>query len=75
VVFVPVRSQRGLPVDELEEILRDLGIDEIPVDSAESPGEAVEKATGPILITGSLFLAGQALSEIQSQAEFEVSEQ
>jgi dihydrofolate synthase/folylpolyglutamate synthase len=78
-IFVRVKSQRGLSVEELSAFWNEVaGARDIPVETAESVAAAIESArreTGPILITGSLYLAGDALAELESTLEFEVSEQ
>jgi dihydrofolate synthase/folylpolyglutamate synthase len=78
-VFVAVRSQRGLPVGELETIWHGLKNSSIPFRTVEQLSDALREAgdqeTGTVLVTGSLFLAGEALAELQADAPFEISEQ
>ncbi len=77
-IFVKVASQRGLTVDDLENTWKTLDIGrQIPTDRAANAAEALEKAgaAGLVLVTGSLYLAGEALAAIRGGPPFEVSEQ
>ena len=77
-IFVKVASQRGLPIDHLATTWASLGLGPtISVDHAANAREALamtDSATH-ILITGSLYLAGEALAELRGGSPFEVSEQ
>lgn len=79
-VLVPVRSQRGLSHDELEAIFAEAEkMKAISFRPAEDAGKVLRelnaRESGKVLVTGSLFLAGEALAELGSGASFEISEQ
>lgn len=77
-IFVKVASSRGLDEDALETVWRSLALDEVPVERAATTADALEKARAsqdPVLITGSLYLAGEALAILQGGPPFEASEQ
>lgn len=57
---VPVRSQRGIHPEALADQLRDAGVESVK--AAGSLKSALEQCSAPILITGSLFLVGEALA-------------
>lgn len=57
---VPVRSQRGIHPEALADQLRDSGMESVK--AAGSLKSALEQCSTPILITGSLFLVGEALA-------------
>lgn len=61
---VPVRSPRALTADKLAACLRENGAGN--VQTAPSLGLALETAPRPLLITGSLFLVGEALSLLEN---------
>jgi len=79
--FVKVASQRGLPAEELREKWDNLGLNqEIGSETAAGVGEAMEKArtmpgARPILVTGSLYLAGESIALLTGGPPFEKSEQ
>jgi len=63
IICVPVRSPRALPPADLARVIRD-NAPGVPVTVGESLGpalDAAQTAGGRILVSGSLFLAGQAL--------------
>jgi dihydrofolate synthase/folylpolyglutamate synthase len=73
-LWVTVSSKRGYPAEKLAA----MWTGDLPAEPSESLSAALAAARGhssPILITGSLFLAGAALAELGSTGEFEVSEQ
>ncbi len=77
-IFVKVASQRGLDHEALESAWRSLGIDDVPAERAADAADALEKSRvhgDPVLVTGSLYLAGEALAALQDGPPFEVSEQ
>jgi dihydrofolate synthase/folylpolyglutamate synthase len=80
-IFVKVASQRGLAAEALHEMWESMDIgDEIESEIAASAAEALEKAktcdeARPILITGSLYLAGEVIALLTGGPPFEKSEQ
>lgn len=79
-IFVKVASQRGLSLEHLEAAWTGLDLSGIPTFRADHAADALAQAgrEAPedlILITGSLYLAGEALAELQGGPPFEVSEQ
>ena len=76
-ILVKVASQRGLSLDELDTTLRSIGVDDdIPINRAANAAEALHLAADErTLVTGSLYLAGEALAAIRGGAPFEVSDQ
>lgn len=80
-VFVKVASQRGLPTSVLETAWKEISPESaVPVLHAEDAETALDLARsadpkGRILVTGSLYLAGEALAALQGGPPFEVSEQ
>jgi len=67
--IVPIHSDRAMPVEEVKNRIRS----KVPMDFSASVGEAKEDASawaekegGLVLITGSLYLAGEVLSEQKS---------
>ncbi len=72
-VTVTVGNERSLFADELAEIWRQTNPG-IPTQPASSLREALESGSGPTLVTGSLFLVGEALALLQGQS-FETSAQ
>lgn len=77
VFFVPIQSERRLSPEEMRTALDEAGFSEVPSEPAESLRDALELArSGSIrtLVTGSLYLIGEALSLLEN-AEFEVSNQ
>ena len=78
-VFVPVRSQRGLPLEELEAIWLGLEESTISFRSVENLPDALnelrDQESGNVLVTGSMFLVGEALATLEVAAPFEISEQ
>lgn len=62
-VTVPVRSQRGVDPEGLANQVREAGVD--CVTAADSLQSALEQCSTPILVTGSLFLVGEALAILQ----------
>lgn len=78
-VFVKLSAKRGLGVSALTTALQQSEASHIPYHSAIDVGDALQQPqtpSDPILVTGSLFLAGEVLSHCQQQAAcFETSEQ
>lgn len=75
VFFVPIQSERRLSPEEMRTALDEAGFTEVPSDPAESLRDALELASSGssrTLVTGSLYLIGEALSLLE-EAEFEVS--
>ncbi len=75
--FVPVKSERKLSTEELEDALEKAGGKDIPTVSFQTLRNALEHAEEhpeKILIAGSLFLVGEALGYLK-RLPFEVSEQ
>ncbi|HCE44778.1 MAG TPA: bifunctional folylpolyglutamate synthase/dihydrofolate synthase [Lentisphaeria bacterium] len=68
-IFVPIKgSRKSLSPDELEKICR--RVSDKPVKKAQSVGKALDMDHGKrFLITGSLYLAGQVLSEYFTEEE------
>jgi len=66
VIAVPIRQDKALPAATLADIARGIGIPAIPCDDIESALAAagkLELAPPPrILVTGSLYLAGEVLA-------------
>ncbi len=66
IICVPVRSPRALPPAELAALIRAQS-PSIPVSIAENPATALTEAradSAPILVAGSLFLAGEVLAHL-----------
>ena len=86
-IFVKVASRRGLPVADLESAWQSIvesegigGGEPIAIDHADDASVALEKARSveggdSVLVTGSLYLAGEALAALRGGPPFEVSEQ
>lgn len=80
-IFVKVASQRGLPAEDLREKWENLGLNqEVGSETGASVAEAIERALAmhgapPILVTGSLYLAGEAIALLTGGPPFEKSEQ
>lgn len=75
VTFVPIRSERKLPAEAMEEALRRAGGGGMPVRSGDDLAtvlEAAKRGEGRTLVAGSLFLVGEALGLLGGD-EFEVS--
>lgn len=75
VLFVPIQSERRLSALEMRTGLDEAGFANVPSESFESLRDALGKAqsgSGPTLVTGSLYLIGEALSLLE-ESEFEVS--
>ncbi|MDF1823474.1 MAG: bifunctional folylpolyglutamate synthase/dihydrofolate synthase [Verrucomicrobiales bacterium] len=75
VTFVPIKSERKLASEKMDEALREAGGGSLPVMKSASLAEALEAAQsseGKTLVAGSLFLAGEALG-ILDGVSFEVS--
>lgn len=72
-VTVPVRSQRGVHPEVLANQLRDAGVQFVK--AADSLKSALGQCSGPILITGSLFLVGEALALLDETELPEVGNQ
>ncbi len=73
--FVAVNSERGLSLDKMQQALREAGGAELPRSDSPTLSEAMTKARargGRCLLTGSLFLVGEALS-LQGGPSFESS--
>ena len=63
IIFVPVNSQRGLPPESL------LPLTTLPSQAFGTLGEAIESLEGeasPVLLTGSLFLVGEAKALLEN---------
>ena len=72
--WVAISSQRGHSVAALAEMWSG----DVPAEPAENLRAALASARkypSPILITGSLFLAGDALAQLRGSRDFEISEQ
>lgn len=77
VFLCPIRSQRSLATSAMREAWASAPGPPVPCrafDEFTAAWEAAKEEDGPILVTGSLFLAGEALSEVEG-IPFEVSEQ
>lgn len=75
VIFVAIKSERRLSPDAMKTALNEAGGTGIHVDTAETVAAALaiaEKSDKRILVAGSLFLVGEALSLIEN-GDFEVS--
>ncbi|MEQ1843940.1 MAG: hypothetical protein ABL994_26345, partial [Verrucomicrobiales bacterium] len=75
VILIPVKSERRLSLDEMNDALIDAGGTEIPVESASTVGEAIEQSRlrgGKTLVAGSLFLVGETLGLFRGES-FEIS--
>ena len=73
-IWTTVSSKRGFSAEELAA----LWTGDLPAEPSEDLPAALAAArrhSSPILITGSLFLAGAALAELGEGGDFEVSEQ
>ncbi|OYW75192.1 MAG: hypothetical protein B7Z37_14520 [Verrucomicrobia bacterium 12-59-8] len=76
--FTGFESPRALPADTLREIWNGLGLASRPVTAHARIAEALQaiKPNDPVLITGSLYLAGEALALLENRtAAFERSAQ
>ena len=72
--WVAIPSLRGLSTSEIAALWTGV----LPAEPCENLAAALDAArqhSAPILITGSLFLAGAALAELGHGGEFEISEQ
>lgn len=75
VIFVAIKSERRLSPDAMKTALNEAGGTGIHVDTAKTVAAALaiaEKCDKRILVAGSLFLVGEALSLIEN-GDFEVS--
>lgn len=75
ITFVPLKSERGLTTEMLHETYRLAGLSPIPAHEATSCVEALTLASSsPLrtLVTGSLYLVGEALA-LLNKGEFETS--
>jgi dihydrofolate synthase / folylpolyglutamate synthase len=75
ITFVPLKSERGLATEVLRESYRLTGLSPIPIQEAASCVEALSLAASSslrTLITGSLYLVGEALA-LLNKGEFETS--
>ncbi|MDF1738405.1 MAG: bifunctional folylpolyglutamate synthase/dihydrofolate synthase [Verrucomicrobiales bacterium] len=75
IIFVPIKSERRLSTDVMKAALEAVGGTDIRTSEAPSLAEALEMAKAGdkrTLVTGSLFLVGEALSLIE-KGDFEVS--
>jgi len=72
VTFVPIKSERRFSTDEMKAALIEAGAADLPTASKGSLAEALEKASTPTLVAGSLFLVGETLGILQEK-NFEVS--
>jgi dihydrofolate synthase/folylpolyglutamate synthase len=76
--FTSFGSPRALPAEELCRVWEGLGLEPRPLAAHASVAEALHAAGGaqPVLIAGSLYLAGEAIALIEGQADaFERSAQ
>lgn len=77
VIFVPIKSERRLSSEEMSQSLSDAGHSRVETFSVTSVKAAIAQARNfpeKILIAGSLFLVGEALSALEDETEaFEVS--
>jgi len=77
IILVPVKSERRLDAEEMKTALAEAGFGHVETRCLDSLGEAIALARSfpeKILLTGSLYLAGEALSILQGKL-FEVSSQ
>ncbi|NOY00734.1 MAG: bifunctional folylpolyglutamate synthase/dihydrofolate synthase [Verrucomicrobia bacterium] len=78
-IFVEISANRGLKVAELTSSLLESQARDIPFFESSDLADALKQATEsglPILVTGSLFLAGEALAHCErAHSRFESSEQ
>lgn len=78
-IFVRLSSKRGLETEALVAALHQSRALELPWSAVSQLADAVEQGRedgGPILVTGSLFLAGELLTLLESESScFERSEQ
>jgi len=75
ITFVPLQSERGLSTGALRESYESAGLPAIPLREATSWSEAsslVASSSLRTLVTGSLYLVGEALAML-SEGEFEAS--
>lgn len=77
ILFVPIKSERRMPPEEMQSMLES---SDAPIPPSQcfpdidQAWETLSKQEGKILVAGSLFLVGEALSRFSRQS-FEVSEQ
>ena len=75
VIFLPVKSERRLSVEEMKAALAAAGGGDLPQTAFESLPSAMAEARargGTVLVAGSLFLVGEALGHFSGEG-FEVS--
>jgi len=75
ITLIPVKSERRLTAEEMKAALQEVGGITIPVEDATNLGDALESSrskAGTTLVTGSLFLVGEALGLFLGE-QFEVS--
>ena len=67
-ITVPVRSKRSSPPEELSAMIRELapGVECVTASGFHEAVQIARMRTNPILITGSLFLVGEALSYFEA---------
>ena len=69
-----LKSPRAMPAGEIAAVVREVNPN-FPVQLTGSLDEAMKAASGPTLVTGSLYLCGEALALHQGDTAFEVSAQ
>ena len=78
-IFVKLSAKRGLKVPALEAALIESEAREIPWSEASDVSDAIRQAKStklPVLVTGSLFLAGEVLAlDSGTESSYELSEQ
>ena len=71
---ITLKSPRAMDAREIQQLAAALS-PALPITCPESLAQAIRRAPRPTLITGSLYLCGEALAEMQGGRAFEVSAQ
>ena len=71
---ITLKSPRAMDAREIQQLAAALS-PALPITCPESLAQAIRQAPRPTLITGSLYLCGEALAEMQGGRAFEVSAQ
>lgn len=75
IILIPVKSERRLAVDDMKVALVEAGGGTIPLETAATVEEAIERSRrrkGKTLVAGSLFLVGETLGLFRGES-FEIS--
>ena len=73
--LVTVANPRAIPADELRAVAEEAGFAPVHTASAAQALSAARAAGGPVLVAGSLFLAGEALAALEGHPAPAVSAQ